>query len=71
MADAKVICLEQARADRMKPVRFHTVAEVDRKIAIDLQGTFAPAAARILANAILQRCDAVAFDNANNPKADR
>lgn len=69
MADAKVIDLEQARADRMRPVRFHTVAQLDRKLVVDIQGEFTPAAARVLANAILQRCDAVDFDNNHHPKA--
>jgi hypothetical protein len=59
MADAKVICLEQARSDRMKPAHFHTIAEADRAIAIHIEGTFSPAAVRVLANAMLERAAAV------------
>jgi len=58
MADAKVICLEQARADRMPPVRFHTIAEQDGLVLIDLQGCFTPAAARLYAKHLIERADA-------------
>jgi len=69
MADSKVTCLETYKAARMAPVRFHTVAQLDRRVVVDIQGEFTPAAARVLAHAILQRCDAVDFDNGQNPKA--
>jgi hypothetical protein len=62
MADAKVTSLEEFKASRMRPVRFHTVAQVDRKIVVDIQGEFSTAVARILANAILQRADALDWE---------
>lgn len=71
MADSKVTCLETYKAARMAPVRFNTVAQLDRKVVIDIKGEFSTAAARMYAEAILQRCDAVDFDNDKNPKADR
>lgn len=62
MADAKVTSLEEFKASRMRPVRFHTVAQVDRKIIVDIQGEFSAAAVRVLANAMLQRADALDWD---------
>lgn len=59
MAEAKVIDLEEAKAARMAPVHFHTVAEADRSIVIDIRGAFTPAAVRVLANAMLERAAAV------------
>lgn len=65
----KVIDFESARASRMKPVRFHTIAEHDSTVVIDIKGTFSVSAARLYANAILQRCDAIDFYNSQKPKA--
>jgi len=59
MADADVIDLEEAKAARMPPAHFHTIAELDGKIVIDIQGEFTVAAARLLADLISQRADAV------------
>ena len=61
MADAKVIDLEQAKSARICPPRFHTIAEVDGKIMISIDGTFSSSQARALATALLQRAEAVAW----------
>lgn len=70
MTNDKPISLEEYKASRMPPTRFHTVAEVDRTVVIDIRGTFSVAAARLYANAIIQRCDAIDFDNSQDPKAE-
>jgi hypothetical protein len=67
MADARVTSLEDYKADRMRPVRFHTIAQVERKIVIDVQGEFTPAAVRVLANAMLQRADAADWEAGKRP----
>ncbi len=67
---AKIVDIEEAKARRMKPARFHTVAEHDRTVVIDIRGEFTPAAARLYASAILQRCDAIDFYNSQDPKAE-
>jgi hypothetical protein len=71
MADAKVIDLEEAKASRMAPVRFHTIAQLDRavpRISISIEGEFTPAAVRVLANAMLQRADAADWEAGLPPK---
>lgn len=58
MANGNVIDLEEAKAARMPPVRFGTVAHGSGRVAIDIQGEFTPGAARILAKHLLERADA-------------
>jgi hypothetical protein len=55
---ARIIDLEEAKAARMKPVRFGSVSHEPGRVAIDITGEFTPAAARILAKHLLERADA-------------
>ena len=55
---ATVIDLEEAKAARMPPVRFGTVAHSSGRVLIDVHAEFTPAAARILAMHLMEQADA-------------
>jgi hypothetical protein len=58
MAGARIIDFEVAKAARMPPVRFGSVAHTPGVVEIDITGRFTPGAARILAKHLLERADA-------------
>ena len=64
MPDARVVDLEVFKASKMAPARFHTVAQVERRVRIDITGEFTPAAARLLAKHITERADAAEREQA-------